>query len=85
MRSSALLFGAAMMFGLAACGPDGEEVEPVLPGDAPTYQTEPATATPAPMTSDDSLILRDSMLVPDSTRRDTSPPLMDPLQPPPQQ
>ena len=78
MRSSALLFGAAMMLGLAACGPDGQEVEPVLPGDGPTY-TEPAAATPAPMT-DDSLVLPDSLT--DSMRRDSAPPLMDPLAPP---
>ena len=82
MRSSALLSGAALLIGLAACGPNDQEVEPVLPGDDPTY-TEPATATPAPMT-DDSIVVTDSLMLPDSLRRDSVPPLVDPLQPPPQ-
>ena len=84
MRSSALLFGAAMMLGLAACGPDGREVEPVLPGEGPTY-AEPATATPAPGIGVDSLVFPDSLTVADSLRRDSAPPLMDPLTPPPPQ
>lgn len=77
MRSSALLFGAAMMLGLAACGNE-DEVEPVLPGEGPTYQTEPATAAPAPMITDDSLVLPDSL-----QQRDSVPPPIDPTVPPP--
>lgn len=80
MRSSVLLFGAAMALGLAACSNDAEPDETVLPGDSPSYQTEPATATPAPapMTTDDSLLMRDTLM-----QRDSVPAPIDPLQPPP--